>query len=429
MNSPLSRRHFLRSATSLIALPALESLGFRRFAAAAAPTTGRPKRAVFLSIGFGVTNETWFPDIKQTGAGYTLSPGLAPLARHKASFTVVQGLTNKFNNEGHWGSTLWLTGANRYAEPGQTFHNSISADQVAAGFLGKDTRFTSVQLGSPRVELDGHGPGLSLAWDQHGKPVAGFDNPVIAFHRLFSSETTPLAERQAMLSQKRSILDALAVNAADLQRGLSKNDTHKLSEYFQSIRDIETRLSKDERWLAIPKPKAAISQPAEGLGGREEIKLMYDILVAALQTDSTRVVTYRQPCQSLLQSLGVQVDSHAMSHYTPGEKMEASQKRDVALSELLAGLIDKLKATQETDGTSLFDHTVLAFGSNIRSTHYLDNCPTLLAGGGAGFKLGQQLVLPKNTPLCNVWLSLLQGLGVPAQRHGDSTGVVRELLA
>ncbi|MEY5025135.1 MAG: hypothetical protein RLZZ244_663 [Verrucomicrobiota bacterium] len=428
MNAPLSRRHFLRSASSLIALPALESLGFRRFAAAAAPTTARPKRAVFLSIGFGVTNETWFPDIKQTGAGYTLSQGLAPLARHKGSFTVVQGLTNKFNNEGHWGSTLWLTGANRYAEPGQTFHNSISADQVAAGFLGQDNRFTSLQLGTAGGG-DGHGPGLSLAWDERGKPIAGFENPVIAFHRLFSSETTPLAERQAMLSQKRSVLDALLSDSADLQRGLSKTDNDKLGEYFQSIRDIETRLSKDERWLAIPKPKAALSQPAEGLAGRDEIKLMYDILVAALQTDSTRVVTYRQPCQSLLNSLNVKVAAHDMSHYTPGERMEASQKRDIALSELLAGLIDKLKATKETDGSSLFDHTVLAFGSNIRSGHYLDNCPTVLAGGGAGFKLGQHLVLPKNTPLCNVWLSLLQGLGVPAQRHGDSTGVVRELLA
>ncbi|MEK0445818.1 MAG: hypothetical protein RLZZ399_1139 [Verrucomicrobiota bacterium] len=429
MHPLLSRRHFLRSASALIALPALESAGFRRFAAAANASTARPKRAVFLGFGFGVTNETWFPDIQQTGAGYSLSAGLAPLARHKADFTVVQGLANQYNSEGHWGSTLWLTGANRYAEPGQTFHNSISADQVAAEFLGKETRFPSLQLGCVRASGDGHGPGLSMAWDQRGKPVAGFDNPVVAFHRLFSSETTPLHERQAMLLQKRSVLDALLTDASDLQRGLSKADNDKLSEYLQSIRDIETRLSKEGQWLTVPKPKTTLTQPAAAVSGREEIKLMYDILLAALQTDSTRVVTYRQPVQSLLESLDVKVASHDMSHYAPGERMEASQRRDIAQSELLAGLIDKLKATKEPDGSSLFDHTSLVFGSNIRSHHNLDNCPTLLAGHGAGLKLGHHLVLPKNTPLCNVWLTLLQGLGVSVPRHGDSTGVVKELIA
>ena len=118
-----------------------------------------------------------------------------------------------------------------------------------------------------------------------------------------------------------------------------------------------------------------------------------------------------------------------MSHYTPGERMLASQARDKAHSELLAGLIDQLKATKEADGSSLFDHTALAFGSNISSIHYLTNCPTVLTGGGANLKLGQHLVLPKDTPLCNVWLTMLQGLGINALRHGDSTGVVKEVLA
>ncbi len=107
--------------------------------------------------------------------------------------------------------------------------------------------------------------------------------------------------------------------------------------------------------------------------------------------------------------------------------MEASKARDKTHSELLARLIDKLKATQEADGSSLFDHTAVAFGSNISSIHYLTNCPTVLTGGGANLKLGQHLVLPKDTPLCNVWLTMLQGLGISAERHGDSTGVVKEL--
>ncbi|MDZ4401728.1 DUF1552 domain-containing protein [Prosthecobacter sp.] len=425
--NPLTRRHFLRAAGTVIALPALESIGFRRFASAAA-VVARPKRVVFLGFGWGVTEESWYPDAKVTGAQYKLPPGLAPLARHQSDFTVVQGLTNKFANEAHWGSTFWLTGANRYAEPGQSFHNSISADQVAAAALGKDTRFTSIQLGSPDATNNGHGPGLSLAWDQRGKPLAGMDNPVLAYHRLFSDDAMPLAQRQAMLAQKRSVLDAVRTDAKRVQRGLSKADTDKLDEYFQGVRDIETRLSKDEQWLNVPKQKAPFDEPKPGLAGRDEIKLMYDLIVAALQTDATRVITYRQPVGTLINSLGLKIAPHDMSHYTTGDRLEASQRRDVTQSELLAGLLDKLKAVKEPDGTSLFDHTALAYGSNIRTSHYLDNCPTILAGGGARLKLGQHLVLPRNTPLCNAWLTMLHGLGIEAERHGDSSGVVKALM-
>jgi hypothetical protein len=235
-----------------------------------------------------------------------------------------------------------------------------------------------------------------------------------------------------MLAQQRSVLDAVLADAGDLQRGLSKTDTDKLDEYFQSIRDIEVRLGKDEQWLSVPKVKPPVTEPKEGLAGREEIRVMYDILVAALQTDTTRVLTYRQPVGTLLQSLDIKVAPHDMSHYSAGPRMEASQKRDAIQSELLAGLIDKLKATKEADGRSLFDHTCLAYGSNIRTIHYLDNCPTLLTGGGANLPLGQHLVLPKDTPLCNVWLSLLHGIGLDPkkhERHGDSTGVIKGLVA
>jgi hypothetical protein len=369
------------------------------------------------------------PDVKQTAADYALPPGLAPLARHKADFSVVQGLTNKFANEAHWGSTFWLTGANRFAEPGQSFHNSISADQVAAAALGGETRFTSLQLGCADPVANGHGPGLSLAWDQRGKPMAGMDEPMLVYHRLFSDETMPLARRQAMLAEKRSVLDAVMVDAKHVQRGLNKADNDKLDEYFQGIRDIETRLGKDEKWLNVPKAKAPMAEPKPGLKGREEIKLMYDLIVAALQTDTTRVITYRQPVGALLASLNVKIAAHDMTHYTTGERLEASQRRDVAQSELLAGLLDRLKAVKEPDGSSLFDHTALAYGSNIRTVHYLDNCPTLFAGGGAGMKLGHHIVLPRDTPLCNAWLTMLHGLGIEAERHGDSSGPVSQLRA
>jgi hypothetical protein len=179
--------------------------------------------------------------------------------------------------------------------------------------------------------------------------------------------------------------------------------------------------------MAVPKARTSLAEPKPGLAGLDEIRLMYDLIVVALQTDTTRVVTYRQPVGSLLNSLGLKIAAHDMTHYTTGDRLAASQRRDTAQSELLAGLLDKLKATKEPDGTSLFDHTALAYGSNIRTVHYLDNCPMIFAGGGAGFQLGRHVVLPKHTPLCNAWLTMLHGLGVKAERHGDSTGIVREL--
>jgi hypothetical protein len=412
----------------------LESLGFRRYASAAVAKTPA-KRFIFINFGWGVTHETWFPDPSQAGSDYALSPGLLPLERHKARFTVVQGVTNKFAQDGHSGSTFWLTGANRYAEPGQSFRNTISADQVAAAHLGLETRFPSMQLngGGSAVNGDGHGEGLSLAWDVRGKPMGGQNSPLEAFHRLFSQDTGSPEKQRALLARKQSVLDAVMDSAADLKRGLSKRDTQKMDEYFQGVRDIEVRLSREAQWIGVERPKAPLGAPKEGLSGKEEIEVMYDLMAAALQTDSTRVLTYRQATSPLLKSLGTPVLAHDMSHYgtvqNVGPRLDASQMRDAAQSELFAGLLDRLLRSKEADGSALLDHTTVVYGSNLRTAHTLENCPTLVAGRGAGIKLGQNLVLSKGTPLCNVWLSLLKGSGIPVESHGDSTGVVSELMA
>jgi hypothetical protein len=208
-------------------------------------------------------------------------------------------------------------------------------------------------------------------------------------------------------------------------------DNTKVEEYFQSVRDIETRLSKDEQWIGAPQPAAPLPEPKPGLAGRDEIALMYDIMIAAMQTDSTRVMTFRQPVATLLTAMDIKVHPHDMSHYhgVLGEKLDASQRRDIAQSELFAGFLDKLKATKEPNGSTLFDNIALAYGSNIRTGHELSNCPTIITGRGAGMKLGQNIVAPKDTPLCNAWLSMLHGIGINAERHGDSTGLVKELIA
>ena len=425
-----SRRRFLRSGSGFIAIPALESFGWKKFAAAA-DVDAPSRRMVFLSFGWGVTREDWFPDKTVTGAEYELPEGMKPLRRHKKDITVVQNLSNQFSSEAHWGSRFYLTCANRYAEPGKSFHNTISADQVAAEKLGLATRFTSIQLGCQDAENSGHGPGLSLAWNRQGKPLAGLDNPVAAYHKLFSDGKTPLAERQLMLNRKRSILDAVMEDAKDVGRGLGRQDADKLSEYLQSIRDIETRLSKEEQWLHVPKSRPATvpDEPQGEVAGFEEIKLMYDLMIAAMQVDASRVFTYRQPVESLLKSFGATITGHNMSHYTSGDRKVVSQTRDQKQSELLAYFIDRLKATREADGSCLFDHVSLSYGSNINSIHYLTNCPTIITGRGAGIQLGQHLVLDSNTPLANLWLSLLRGVGIDAASHGDSSGIIKELFA
>ena len=268
-----SRRGFLRSSSATIALPFLESLGFRPFTPMA-KTVHRvpPKRMVFLGMGFGVTAYRWYPDRDTVRENYQMPKILQPLEKHQKDLTFVQNLMHQYSADGHSGSTFWLTGANRYAVPGQSFHNTISVDQVAAETLGEQTRFTSIQLAAANAagnSNDGHGPGLSLAWNRSGKPIAALNTPVAAFHRLFSNENTPLAERQQRLNDQRSILDTVLVDAKAVARRLSKLDGEKLDEYLQSIREIEIRLAKEERWLDIPKvkPKDAVTEPKPSLKG------------------------------------------------------------------------------------------------------------------------------------------------------------------
>jgi len=429
MNIPLDRRRFLETGTAIIALPALESLGFRRFAAAATDAP-RPKRLLFLGFGWGVTSDSWYPDPKKTGPDYPLPPGLMPLERHKSDFSLVQGLWNRHTANGHYGSTFWLTGANEYGLPGQAFSNTVSVDQIAACHVGAATRFDSLCLDcGDAAGGSGHGPGLSLSWDARGKPLGGPRNPVEAFHKLFARDTTPLEQQQARLAERRSVLDDALENARELGRRLGKADREKLREYFDGIRDLEAKLARDATWLGVERPRPPMEEPKPGLAGLEEIRLMYEIASLAFESDSTRVITYRQPVSTLVTSLGIKVEAHTMSHYHghAGEKQQASEQRDRAQSELLAGLLDRLKKTKEPDGSTLFDQTTVVYGSNIRTGHSLDNCPTLVAGRGAGLRLGEHIVAPKGTPLCNAWLTILRGSGIDVASFGDSTGLLGEL--
>ncbi len=433
MKKLFTRRALLKSSSATIALPLLESFGFRKFASATEAAKA-PKRMIWMGMGYGVTADKWFPERDEVGPDYAFPKILKPLEKHREDLTFIQNLMHQHSQDGHSGSTFWLTGANRYAVPGQSFHNTISVDQLAAETLGNDTRFTSIQLcakGTAASGGDGHGPGLSLAWNRSGKPVSGLDTPVAAFHRLFSDENTPLEERQARLNEQRSVLDTVMSDANAVKKKISQSDNEKLDEYFQSVREIEVRLSKEEQWLDVEKkhPQNPVSEPGESLLGFEEMGVMADLMVAAMQVDATRVFTYRMPVDTMIASLGAGMSAHTMSHYSHGERRDVSEMRDLHNAKFLAAFIDKMKASKEADGSSLFDNTTLTMGTNLFSVHTLRNCPTLVVGGGSGFAHGRSLVVSDaKTPLCNLWLSQLKGSGVDAESFGDSTGVIDELL-
>ena len=177
------------------------------------------------------------------------------------------------------------------------------------------------------------------------------------------------------------------------------------------------------------RPQRDIREPKPSLEGVEEIRMMYDLMIAAMEVDASRVFTYRMPADSMIASLGATMSAHNMSHYSVPERRVVSQKRDKHHAMLLAEFLTKLKASVQPDGSTLLDHCAITLGSNISSVHSLTNCPTIIAGGGAGFQQGRHLVMedPK-TPLCNLWLSTLRGCGVEADSLGDSTGVIPELF-
>ncbi|MBL6705827.1 MAG: DUF1552 domain-containing protein, partial [Planctomycetaceae bacterium] len=297
------------------------------------------------------------------------------------------------------------------------------------------TRFTSLALAA--IEPDGsqnsgHGKGLSLSWDDGGNPIPGINRPLDLFRTIFASATDSREELDARLQKKQSILDIVRVNGGTMKRRLSKGDQEKLDEYFQGVRQIEQGLERQASWAAIPKPDAPFGAPAEGITGEEEIKLMYDMIIVALQTDSTRVVTYRQPVCSVLAGMGVSLKAHSLSHYGFSQpRTLASRERDKKCSELFGHFLDRLKDARDMDGSRLYDNCIVSYGTNLRSGHELKGLPAILSGGGAkDIKHGRHIVLPEqDTPLANYWLTLMQQAGLPVDRFSHSTDIIPELLA
>lgn len=425
-----SRRSFLRAGSSVLALPFLET-----FASAQASAAKPPKRVVFLGGGFGFTKDSFYPTEAGKFSEIGLTEGLAPLERHKDDLTMVTNLTNLGATDPHGGSVSYLTGANVAGTPGKRFHNSISCDQLLAKELGNETRYPALTLSAKEPDggaNSGHGKGLSLAWDETGNPIPGLNRPIDLFYTLFANPNGSREELNQRLKKKQSILDVVRVNGSGLKRTLSKGDQEKLDEYFTGVRQVEKGLERQAQWADVPKPDAPFDAPSEGLSGEEAIHLMYDMIIIALQTDATRVATYRQPVSDLLLGMGMTLKAHSLSHYGFSQpRIIASRERDKKCSELLAHFLDRLKEAKDIDGSRLYDNCIVSYGTNLRSGHELKNLPAILSGGGTdGIQHGRHIILPEeDTPLANYWLTVMQQAGMQIDSFSHSTGIVPELLS
>ena len=418
--SQFSRRRMLMSGATALMLPHLES----SLHAAPGKTNGIPKRLVFLTMGFGVNQQTWFPSTEQVGRDYELPKTLESFKDLKSNISIVQNLTNRRMAGPHAGSQNFLTCANLGKEGSK---NSVSCDQVAAAALGNETRHSSMAIAGGRWRVDGHGTFAS--WAHDGKPVGTYEKMSTVYAALFGTGENP-AQAIARIERQKSSLDAILGNAKRLNGEISATDRHRVDEYFTSVRNIEKRLSKAKDWVETPFPNSPFPRPNDRISGKEQIELMLDMMVAAIQTDSTRVLTYMMPTNLVLKTLNARPNPHQMSHRVNGSDLKAPhQLRDQMLAELVSGFLRKLKNTKEADGRSLLDYSLVAYGSSLRGGHNTSNVPLLLAGhGGGGVKQGQNVVYkPKVTPLANLWLSMLRHVGVDTKQFANSNRVLTEL--
>jgi hypothetical protein len=416
----LCRRRFLRSAGVCLALPWLEALSPRRTRAqAGAAVSGPPRRLVCICTPLGLHAPSLFP--QQTGKEYALTPYLEVLQDFRDEFTIISGLAHPDTGPSHDSIYNFLTAA-PHPERRAGFQNSVSLDQLAAEHIGGETRFPSLALSCE---------GFSLSWTRSGALVPSETAPASVFAKLFLEGRPDEVQAQARrLRDGQSILDAIGGQARAIGSAVGGDDRDKLDEYFTSIRELEQRLARAEQWARKPKPKVNARQPQNNpnpadLVGRA--RLMYDLVHLALQTDSTRLITLLLLGTSLVPPIpGVSQGHHDLSHHGQ-DPSKISQLGTIERAELktLGELLSKLKETRE-EGGSLLDHTTLFFSSNLgnASSHSTRNLPVLVAGGG--FRHGQHLAFdPGNPPpLCNLYVTMLQRLGIDVDRFGSSTGTL-----
>ncbi len=412
-NRTLSRRTFLKGTGVALALPWLEAMGF------GAPAAVLPKRRmVAMCYGLSLFPDYFFPT--DAGRNYQPSRYLEILKDLRNDFTVFSGLSNPGMDSagGHGADVAFLTGAPGVGKPG--FRNTISLDQLVARQIGLQTRLPYVSLSST----------LSVSRNGVGVATAGANAPSKLYAQLFLDGTKQEVERQThRLRQGQSIMDTVMGQAKQLEKKIGHGDREKLDEYFEAVREVEQRLVSAEEWANKPKPKVDVPQPKDTPNnGSSTMRLYYDLMHLAFQTDSTRLFTTQFVHWGIPPLEGVTYDHHNLSHNgMDPEKIRQLATVDSDKFEALRDFLLKLKNTKE-EGESLLDRTMVLVGSHMHSGgHRVNNLPILLAGGG--FKHGQHLAFDaeNNTPLCNLYLMMLRQFGLEANSFGTSTGTIRGL--
>ncbi|MCB1092632.1 MAG: DUF1552 domain-containing protein [Verrucomicrobiae bacterium] len=413
MTSP-TRRTFLRQAGVALGLPLLNSLAPRRGFGQGAPS-GDVRRLLAICAPLGIHTPYLFPE--KAGRDYAATPYLEPLQPLRDKFTVISGLMHPDVDGGHSAEMSYLTGA---AHPGQpSFRNSISLDQFAAERIGHLTRVPSLALSANDT---------SLSYTRAGVRLPPENRPSRLFAKLFLDGTEAEKAKQVTdLKRGRSILDTVGGEAKKLHAELGKRDQEKLDEYLSSVRDLENRLRETGSWIDKPKPKVDAKPPTDITDRNDAIgrqRLMYDLMALALQTDSTRIITYKLGGLNSVPTIqGVTQDWHQLSHHGQDEKkIDELKLIEMAEFKAFGDFLGRLKGIQEND-RSLLDGTTVLYGSNLgnASSHSWRNLPLVLAGGG--FRHGQHLAHDKddNTAFANLFVQVAQNLGLEMESFGSST--------
>lgn len=445
----LSRRRFLRGLGACVALPAFVSLRAPRALAAetAAPglattSTGAPLRMAFVYFPNGAIQPNWWP--KTEGADFELSRTLQPLQSVKSQLQVLGGVDHVNATPGPDGagdharaSGTFLTGVRVKKTAGSDIHAGVSIDQVVAGQIGHATRFPSLELTCDAVRKSGNcDSGYScayqynLAWRSATTPVAPEPNPRLLFERLFGGGAhgergASLKRRQA---QQRSILDFVMDDARSLQDKLAYRDKQKLDEYLFSVREIEKRIESAERFGKVPDP--SVETPAGIPAAYEDyLQVMYDMMILAFQTDSTRVATFltaNEGSNRAFTEIGIPEGHHFLTHHQNKQDMiDKVAEIDLFYAKQFARFLQKMDKTMDVDGKSLLHNSMIVYGSGNsdgnRHTHV--NLPVLLAGSGGGTLTPGRFAKHGGVPMSNLLLSLADRMGAKGvERLGDSTG-------
>ncbi len=428
----LNRRTFLRAAGTCMALPWLEGMSWAK------DSVPRIPRMCCIYFHFGVPTPPddhperakygWFPT--GSGANFDFTGTHRSLKPFREKLTYFGGLSHPLGRgvNGHKVGDVYLTGADI---SGDSYRQSVSVDQIAAKAIGHKTRFDSLVLSSTGG-VNRPFRSTTLSYDRDGRPIPAQNKPAEIFRRLFGVES---GNRRATLTTHASVLDTVLEEAVALDRHLGRRDQQKLDEYLTSVREVEKRIERSQQWLDIAKPKADPSVlDYDPDSPKEFIRVMFDLMTLAFQTDSTRVITYQIAGENVIgiedtfpRAVGINKSPHGISHQGKDYQQWSTYNR--FLTDQYAYFLERLDSIEEGDG-SLLDNAMTMYGCSTAKTHVTRNYPLVLAGGGKlGLSHGQYRKYDEEkVPLSNLFVTMLDRMGTRAERFKDSNGSLTELL-